>query len=213
MIDLITSFLAQTKECSLPGIGKLSIITSSSVSDVANKMMSPPTDKILFNSKTDKISEELVKYVSYKRNITQIEARQIIKDWCREAKDKLNAGDTITFETIGLLQKNPSGNVFFQAQKTFNFFETVSAERVIHKDAEHAVLVGDKETTSSVMNQFLHEEEIVKNSAWKIIAIILLSIALVILFVHFYSHSFSLSATGNQIQHSPETPSATYSTQ
>ncbi len=213
MQDLITSFLVQAKECSLPGIGKFRIITTPPELDIANKIMSPPTDEILFSVRPDKVPEELIKYISHKKNITQTEALETIKNWCRETKEKMNAGEKIIFEFIGILQKNASGNIFLQTQKPYNFFEPVIAERVIHKSAEHAILVGDKETTSSIMNRFLNEEETVKKSSRKIIVIILLTIALTILFIHFYSHPFSLSSTGNQIQHSPEVPDATYSAQ
>ncbi len=213
MQDLITSFLVQTKECSLPGIGKFSIVTTPAELDIARKKMFPPLDEILYTGKPDKISEDLVKYISIKKGLSQTEALETIKTWCKDAKEKLNTGEKIIFGSIGNLQKNASGNIFLQVEKPFNFFEPVPAERVIHKNTEHAVLVGDKETTSSVMNQFLQEEEIVKRFPWKIKAIILLAIALVILFIHFYSHSFSLSSTGNQIQHRPEVPAATYSAQ
>ena len=213
MQDLITSFLIQTKECNLPGIGKLRIITGTSELDIANKRISPPIDEILFTAKCDKVSEDLVKYVSYKKNLTQPEALQNIKNWCANAKEKLHGGEKISFETIGDLKKNNSGNIIFQPEKPLFILEPVVAERVIHKNAEHAVLVGDRETTSSVMNQFLQETEIVKKSTWKIMAIILLAIALIILFMHFYANPFSLSATGNQTQHSPEVPAAAYSTQ
>ncbi len=212
MQDLITSFLIQSKKCSLPGIGKFSITTTPAEADIANKLISPRSDEIIFTDKPEKISEELVKYVSHKKNIDQTEAREKIKGWCRDAKDKLNAGEKIIFETIGALQKN-AGNIVLQTEKQFNFFEAVVAERVIHKNAEHAMLVGDKKTTSVAMNQFLQKEEIIKKSPWKIAAIILFVIAIAILFIHLYAHSFSFSATGNQTHHTPEAPAATYSTQ
>jgi uncharacterized protein YpmS len=82
---------------------------------------------------------------------------------------------------------------------------------VIHKNSEHAVLVGDRETTSSVMNQFYSEEETTtKSNAWKIIAIILLAIALVLLFFYFYGHPFSLSELGNRVKTVPQSSPATY---
>ncbi len=213
MQDLITAFLVQTKECNLPGIGKLRIITSPAKPDIVHKIISPPTGEILFTKKSDKISEELIKYISHKKNLTQTEAFETIKNWCREAKDKLNAGEKIFFESIGSLMKDASGNIFLQTQEPFKFFEPVTVESVIGKKAQHAVLVSDRGTTSPVMNQLLQEEETVQRSTWKMIAIILLAIALVVLLVHFYIHSFSLSSTGNQTQHLPATPADTYSTQ
>ena len=120
-------------------------------------------------------------------------------------------GETILLQSLGVLRKEPAGNISFENQIDDLFFAPVVAGRVIHKNSEHAVLVGDRETTSSVMNQFYNEEEIVKKSnAWKIIAILLLTIALVILFFHFYGHPFSLSDFGNQVKTVPQSSPATY---
>jgi len=213
MQDLITSFLVQTKECSLPAIGRFKMVTTPVEVDVANKEIVPATEKIIFNAKPDHASEGLIKYISYKKNITEKEAEEQLESWCQSVKEKLDAGQKINLESIGTLHESASGSIYFETQKTFNYFEPVPAERVIHKDAEHAVLVGDRETTSSVMNQFLQESEKVKKPVWKIIAIVLLAIALILLFIHFYFNSFSQSATGNQTQHSPQTPAATYSIQ
>jgi len=210
MQDLITSFLVQTKECNLPGIGKFRIITTPAELDIASHQMSPPKDEILFTGKPEKNYEELTRYIAYKKNINEKEAEQQFKTWCESAKEKLNEGEKIIFASIGSLQKNASGNIFLQSQKLLNFFEPVAAGRVIHKNAEHAVLVGDRQTTSSAMNQFFQADEIIKDSRWKIMAIILFIIALIVLFFHFYNHSFSISATGNQTIHTPEEPSATY---
>jgi len=212
MQDLITSFLIQAKECSLPQIGKFSIETLSPELDVANKRFYPSTDKIIFSARPDQHIEELVKYISEKEDESEKEAKEKLKRWCENTKEKLNAGEKITFKSLGTLQKNPSG-IIFETENREQFFEPVVAERVIHKNVSHAVLVGDKETTSSVMNQFLNEEEIVTNSSWKVIALILLAIAVIILFVHFYMHSFSFSAIGNENSISSQSPAGTYSQQ
>ncbi|MDQ2719557.1 MAG: hypothetical protein M3Z26_07340 [Bacteroidota bacterium] len=213
MQDLITSFLIQGRECSLPEIGKFRINTKSSEPDIANHLIYPPTDEIIFSDKPEKISENLVKYISDKKNINQAEALEKIKHWCSDAKERLNEGEKIIFTSIGHLEKNASGIMFIETKKQLIFFEPVTAEIVIHKNATHAMLVGDKETTSVAMNQFFQEEDAMRKSPWKIAAIILFLIAIVILFIHFYSHPFSLSSTGNQTQHSPETPIDTYSSQ
>lgn len=213
MQDLITSFLVQTKECSLPRIGKFSIESTSVEMDNVNKKAFPPSEKLVFSGRPDQHTEELVKYISYKKNSSEIESAEKLKRWCEETKEKINQGEKITFTSIGSLQKNTSGTISFEPENNFRFFEAVNAERVIHKNEEHAVLVGDRETTSSVMNQFLNEEEIVKNSRWKIAAIILFAIAVIVLFIHFYIHSFSFFSTGNENQFTPATPAATYSQQ
>ncbi len=213
MQDLISSYLIQANECSLPVIGKISIITSSPQTDVANKKITPPEEKITFTTRADQHYEGLVKYISKKEKINETDAKEKLKDWCYQAKEKISAGEKIILHPFGFFEKNIVGAISFKSKNDLLFFEPVIAERVIHKNAEHTVLVGDRETTSSVMNQFLNEEDIIKDTRWKIAAIILLAIAVIILFVHFYIHSFSFSSTGNENQFLPVTPAATYSQQ
>ena len=211
MQDLITSFIIQSKECKLADIGKFTTIIKPAKADIANKQITPPFKEILFNKREEKVSDELVKYVAEKKKISSFEALSEIKKWCAETKEKLKNGEAIFLNSLGVLKKESSGNISFENQITTPFFAPVPAERVIHKNSEHAVLVGDRETTSSVMNQFYSEEETTtKSNAWKIIAIILLAIALVILFFYFYGHPFSLSEFGNHVKTVPQSPPATY---
>ena len=211
MQELITSFLIQSRECSLPGIGKLMIIAAPAELDIANKRILPPTDEIHFTERPDKNIDDLVKYVSCQRNISSGEAMEKITTWCTGIKDQLSSGKKIYFQSIGQLQKNASGNISFVAASPEYCLKPVMAERVIRKNSDHAMLVGDRETTSAAMNQFLNEEEIVKRSTWKIIALILLLTAVTILAINFYSRSFH--ETGNQSRHWPADPGSTYSTQ
>ena len=213
MQDLISSYLIQTKECNLPGIGKINLVFSAPEVDVANKLIIPSEEKAVFSSRASQHIEGLVKYISQKLEITEDEAREKLMEWCSQAKDKIASGETISLNPLGFFQKNVAGSISFKNQNTSYFFEPVKAQRVIHKNEEHAVLVGDRETTSSVMNQFLNEEEIVNDSRWKIAALVLFAIAVIVLFIHFYLHSFSSFSTGNENQFSPATPPATYSQQ
>lgn len=213
MHDLITSFIIQSKECRLRGIGMFRSITVPAEPDIASKKISPPTMEKLFTGREEKISDELVKYVAAKKNMQFSEALKYIKEWCDEIKSKLKNGEEIFFQSLGSLKKESSGNILFHPMNPFAFFEPIAVERVIHKNSEHKMLVGDKETTSSVMNQYFHEEEAeMKKSNWKIISIVLLAIVLLLLFLYFYQHSISFSSTGNQIKISPQIPPATYST-
>ena len=214
MQDLITSFIIQCGECKLRDVGKFSIVNTSAETDVANKKISPPRNEIVFSAREEKISDGLVKYVSEKKNIPASEALDELKIWCSDAKYKLKNGEEILLEPIGVIKKGSSGNEFVSNSKNWiNFFEPVLAERVIHQNSNHAMLVGDRETTSSVMNQFYHEEEEKENKTWKIISIILLAIALILLFLHFYGRGFSVNSFGNQQKIIPTTTPDTYTTQ
>jgi nucleoid DNA-binding protein len=211
MQELITSFIIQSKECKLADIGKFKKVNKAAESDIANKQILPPSSQIQFTGREEKISDGLIKYIADKKRITTSESLAEIKKWCADTKEKLKNGEAILFESLGVLKRESFANIFTPVENEIHFFETVPAIRVIHKNSEHAMLVGDRETTSSVMNQFYHEEEAeAKSNAWKITAIILLALALVILFFHFYGHPFSLSELGNQQKVAPASAPATY---
>lgn len=199
MQDIITSYLVQKKECNLPRLGYFRIKTKAAELDIVNKKIFPPTDEILYTEFADKLSGGLITYLSNQENISPSEAEEKINNWCGYAKERLQAGEKIIFNSIGSLQKDGAGNVFFQRKRNINFFDAVSAERVIHKDAQHSVLVGDRETTSGVMNEFYREEEVTeKKSWWRIWAIVLMSVSLLVLAFCYFTHKFSQAGIGNQ---------------
>src|SRR5665647_1147582 len=213
MQDLIASYLVQKKECSLPLLGHFIIKSKPAQLDIANKQIFPPADEILFNENGDYLTEDLTAYVSNLWTISQDEAEEKITNWCLHAKAKLDSGEKIIFDSIGSLQKNAAGTIFFQRKKGIKFYEPVSAERVIHKDAEHAVLVGDRETTSGVINEYYKEEEITEGkSHWRIWAIVMLALSLLVLLFYFSTHNFSGRGTGNRTSIPVQDPPATYYT-
>jgi hypothetical protein len=212
MQELITSFIIQAKECKLPGIGKFRVITTPAETDIINHRITPPVVEFLFTGKEDKVSDELVKYVAEKKDISTAAALTEVKDWCSQAAVKLGNDEEILFPSLGALKKGGSGNIYFHGEAPLSFFGPVVAERVIHKNAEHTMIVGDHETTSTAMNRLLSETGEEKKSHWKLMALILFCIGVIVLFLYLYQHSFSSSAIGNQEKvESPSSPAATYS--
>lgn len=198
MRALITSYLIQKKECNLPLLGHFRFKTKPADFEKPNNQIFPPTDEILYSEFAASLSVDLINYISQLQNITREEAERKINNWCNYAKQRLDLGEKIIFNSIGSLQKDAVGNIFFQRKKGFFFYEPVSAKRIIHKNAEHSVLVGDTETTSGVMNEYYREEIIQKKTWWKIWAIVLLSISLLALIFYFYMFEFSETGIGNR---------------
>ncbi len=214
MQELITSFIIQSKECRLKGIGRFQRVAHPAQTDIANKQIMPPLEEKTFKEREERISDELVRYVSNKSHISMEDALEQLKEWCANTKTKLKCGEEIMLESLGSLKANPAGSISFHALETTPFFVPVPVERVVHKNSTHHVLVGDKETTSSVMSQFYKDEkepEELKSNSWKVVSMVLGAVAVVLLIFYFYNHSFSVSGIGNQEKVVPQTPAATYS--
>lgn len=212
MQELITSFIIQSKECKLPGIGMFRRITSPAETDIINHQITPPVVEYLFTGKEDKVSDELVQYVAAKKNISTETALSQIQEFCSQLRDRLRDDEEINMHSLGTLKKGGSGNIFFHRDQPFIFSPVVTAERVIHKNASHTMIVGDRETTSTAMNELLVEPEEEKKETWKITSIVLLCLGIIILIFYFYLKSFSSSALGKQGSVTPASPpEATYS--
>ena len=199
MQALITSYLIQKKECNLPLLGHFRIKTKPAELDRAGMQIFPPTDEILYSEFAPNLSRDLITYISDLQSITHDEAEGKINNWCDYAKREIDSGEKIIFNSMGSLQKDAAGNIFFQRKKGTAFYEPLSAERVFQKNAGHSVLAGDRETTSGVMNEFYREEVTTKKKAWwKIWAIVLLSISLLALFFYFFTNEFLETGIGNR---------------
>ncbi|MEO8413399.1 MAG: hypothetical protein ABI472_07050 [Ginsengibacter sp.] len=213
MQELIASYLVQKKECSLPLLGNFRILTKPAEADMTNSQMFPPIDEIIFHEATGYLSDDFTGYIAGLMNITRIEAEEKFNHWCLHSKAALDSGEKITFDTIGSLEKDTVGAIFFERTKGVNFYDTIRAERATHTKDEHAVLVGDRETTSVAMNDFYREEvAIEKRSGWKIWAIVLFGVSLLVLVLYFYNHSFSETGVGNRSSFPVNEPPASYDT-
>ena len=210
MQTIITSYLLQAGKCALPNIGLFKIKYKPAQTDIVNKQMLPPVEEIIFNEQALFSSPGLINYIALKKEISASEAETLLNNFCKEWKEKIEDGEVLHFESFGCLQKNDAGIISFKKEVGAEYFVPVSAERVVHENAEHTVLVGDTETTSTAMNEFYRENVPVIKRRWVVGAVVLTAIALAILFYGFYNHKLSTSGIGNRSHFTTKPADATH---
>ncbi len=210
MQSIITPYFLQSGECSLEQIGTISISSKPAELDIVNKQILPPFEEIIFTEDATQSSPGLIKYIAQKKGYSADVAESILTDFCNEWKDRLADGESFVFETLGSLQKNNDGNIYFKRTETTQFLKPVIAERVLHENAEHNVLIGDKEISSSMITEYNIEEPI-KKSKWWLWALILAVVAFAALTYHFSKHNFNGEGTGNQTHIVIDSAGATHS--
>ena len=90
-----------------------------------------------------------------------------------------------TLKNVGSFFVDATGNIHFKPEVLpVVFAQAVMVERVIHPDAEHAILVGDKETTNTYMSELL-SPKLQTSDRWWIWAIVLGAVALIALLIYF----------------------------
>jgi CCDC81-like prokaryotic HU domain 2 len=180
----IASYLFQYKTCPLPGLGTLSVVNSAAESDFTNKTFSAPRSIVHFEqSETD--PDGLLNYLSVKTGADKYEATEALSHFCDNLKQQMTDQTDVQLDNIGSFFVDDSGTINFkQEELPAALMQPVFAERVIHPDAEHQILVGDKETTNTVMTEFLAPKSETKDRWW-IWAIVLGALGLLTLLIYF----------------------------
>ena len=194
----IASYLFQHKTCPLPGLGTLSIISSAAESDFTNKVFTAPKSSVHFEQ-TETDTTGLLNYLSVTTGADKHEATEALSHFCDGLKQKMTDQPDVKLNNVGSFFVDASGAINFkQEELPAVFAQLVFAERVIHPDTEHQILVGDKETTNTEMTEFLAPKSAVTNRWW-IWAIVLGAIGLLALLIYFTEFN-GTSPFGNTIK-------------
>ena len=195
MHQLIASYLFQNKACPLPGIGTLSVATGKAELDFLNTAITAPPATIIFESKETDASIFL-DYIAVKTKNTVFEAIDKLGQFCNSLKAAAITNTTATLEDVGNFFTDASGNIHFKPiALPAAFLQSVKAQRVIHPQAEHTILVGDKETTNTLMTEYYTETPVQKNRWW-VWAIVLGIIGLLAILIY-YTTTTLTSMAGN----------------
>jgi len=196
MEDIITSYLVQKKECSLPHLGSFKVIRHLPEIDPAANQIAAPVDEIIFSQPADNISGGLVQYMSSLESTSYADAEEKIILWCLNKKISLDRKAKIVLEPFGSLSADESGHIVFNRKKATCFYENLTASEITRLDAEHYELAKEK-APSGEADRPSGETPVKQKAGGKIIAIIVAAIALAILIYYFTRHPFTLQGISN----------------
>jgi nucleoid DNA-binding protein len=177
MFDIIASSFFQKKTCRLPGIGNLELATTPAEYDFGNKQIKAPKETILFIAASP-----------YDNSFNEFSAISQLM------KDELDKKGSVAVTGLGSFTKDSGGTIHFSAvELDEDFYQPVKAEKVIHKDAEHSILVGDEETTNVKMNEYYSEagEATGSKGKWWVWAIVLGAAGLAAIGYYLYANGFN----------------------
>lgn len=197
MWQVLNAYLFQHRSISIPGLGTIYLETMSANVDVADRTMQPPTYQFRFDKYFDAPDKEFFSFVAAQRNILDYEAIKWYNEFSFELRNRIRAEEEVSWDGVGILKRDGSGGVLFEpAPAQLSFLRPVPAVRVVRQDAQHSMVVGDRERTSGEMNEWLQDHARRRRRlSWWIIAVVLAVLGLAFLGWYFYSHGFS---AGNQ---------------
>ena len=212
MQKLIANYLFQYRNCALPQIGTLHIKLDPAVSVLGTQQIHAPVNHISFTNDITE-SKNLIEYIAVNKNISFDEADYQLKNISNEILN-LKQGEDFSVTGVGVFKKSPNDQLVFIENTENEFFTpSVYAERVIHPDDSHAILVGDKETDRNTMTEFFTDTIPVKKNKWWLWAVGLFVFSIILIFMYLnnennnsffgVSHKYELNEATPQYKNIP----------
>lgn len=191
MQELIAAYLFQHKKCPLPRIGILSVRLQEAEQVPGEKIITVPPPEVIFsNHEAD--PAEFIEFISANKFISREEAGYLLDKSCEEML-ALPPSGSATIPGAGKFIKDPVGKlIFVPAALPPYFLPDVPAERVVHADSSHSMLVGDKETSTAAMTEYYTDagpERKKRGWVWAALILLLLSAATIIFYLNDDGHN------------------------
>ena len=200
MHEALFRFLIKNKQISLPGIGTIVLRTHPAESEFVNRSFRPPSYTFSFEKVNNASSEKLISWIAKAENVDVREAELQLNDFLSHLKHRLESGKKAIWNGVGTFHKDDTGEINFEATKNeLPFLEEVVAEKVLRENAEHTMLVGEIEKTSTQMTEILSGDFPTRprQSRWWVWPLATIVIILLFLGWYFSQHGISSSSTGN----------------
>ncbi len=208
MEQLMAAYLFSNGHCPLPGIGSLQIHAGSANAFYANKSILGPQPEIRLVNKEENATSFL-HYLIRKLELNEQVVITMVGDFCAKI-NHLDFGEELSLADAGFFMRTKEGTLkFHSAVVPASFFPELPLERITQPGSIHQVRVGDTETTSDVMTEYLNEAPPVKKFTWWMAALLLLllSIGMIIFYQQAASHQ---ELWGNSQPIKPPQPSSSY---
>lgn len=190
MQTILHKYLALHKNLNIPGIGNFVVKQTAPQLQFTDKQIEPPQSSIAFAPVVFPTNNHFYSFLSREWNVEKVIAIRMYKDEVESLLEHLKQKKVCELKGIGTLHKNGDETVAFTAAAhPFCFYPILPAERVVRKNTQHTVLIGEQEhikeyNVPETTGEIVYEKKEIKGK-WKFYALII-AIAAVLMIVLYY---------------------------
>jgi hypothetical protein len=147
VLALLTKYLVQYKRVSIPHIGTFEIVQQSPQLLIADKTISGPVfiTRYVHN---DRVTEHQVRFIASCEKTAKETLQEELSLFGKNLKSRIEQSP-FRWNGFGTLRYAASGLVFDPQNIEFDSLKYVPARKVVRDNAQHTVLVGDRQMMSS----------------------------------------------------------------
>ena len=186
MVELIARYLSFQKQVSIKDVGTFSVEELPARLDFPNRLLHAPEYILHFNTKWSD-DELFEKWAQKQLGLSQQEINEQLQKLAAEFQRTLSDNNILYWNGIGQFSKNDQQHILLTSAFETVKRQPVNAEKVIRKNAQHSLRVGEQEKTNVEMEELLQIRSRKTLNLWWLFALALfLTTFFAILFIANY---------------------------
>lgn len=170
-------YLRCHKVLQLQGFGRLERVELPATIDFANQQILPGMHRMLYSATVTE-AHQFGEWLQQSYQLSTEAAAHWCSRFVASFQTQLQQQGSVNLPLIGVFRRHEGTVVFVPHAHPVQLLPNITAHRVIRKDAQHNIRVGDAERSNTEMQEWLHEQHTVRRSWWWAGALVLFLIAL-----------------------------------
>lgn len=171
----------------LEGFGRLEVVELPASLDFSNQQLVPGMRRLLYST-TVAEADHFTDWLQQHHHLSREAAAQWCSRFVEKFRDALRQEGVVALPLFGTFRQEEGTVVFVQQEPPLQLLPSVAAHRVIRKDAQHSLRVGDAERSNTEIQEWLQLQQQRKRSRWWAGALLVFLIALSSIFMYARLH-------------------------
>jgi len=192
VLALVTKYLLRYKRVCIPNVGTFEIVMQSPQLDVVDKRLSSPVYSTRHIEDDSVPDHQFLFFVNDGGDVRDF--KHELYSFGERLKKQIQ-NSPFYWKGFGTLRYDSSAVLFEPDEIRLDSLQPLAAEKILRKNVQHNMLVGDQEMTSQQVTEVLGRVEY-KRPWFIIVGWTLLIVSIVAIIIYLYMHNFETSSTG-----------------
>jgi len=172
MLNVLYRYLILNDHVSIPGVGNFTVHHQPAL--LSGNTIQPPATTVSFEGGTAITDKQFYTFLAKEKGLSEVDAVRRYQDFAYQLKKDITANTSVELNGLGVLTKDPHGNILFEAVPSAQqYFSAITLN--VSAEVAPAIVTA---TSESVTTEEETETENIRKDRWGIWAGILAAVAI-----------------------------------